>query len=371
VPGAIDAAPGTCVPACDDNATCTGDTCACDTGYEGDGLTCTDVNECMTNNGGCDANATCFNTAGGRNCGCNTGYVGDGVTCRQVWAPRGSAQIRLSNVITGQTNDANATVVGGNRIYFAPDIGDDGDTSNHFLRYFDTSTMLFNTDVLAIPPAGSSDFCACGLTEIFVGTNSSLYMFGNDGYHYSPSTNRWTALASYTPAVSRGEAAGAFETNNGVVFMIGGRGPLNNAIRFTASTGVVDPEPGTLPFALERARAWAPAGNNVTYVAGGLASDNSRQHFLRHATGTSTWTTLPDAPADIGNPQGMGDWQGKIWVTTRSNMYFFDMASSTWGPGITLPGGFITAVTAGSPSRVFGLFQLGDTLQVQELMAIE
>lgn len=368
VPAAIDAAPGTCVPACGANATCTGTTCACDTGYEGDGLTCTDVDECLTNNGGCDANAACFNTDGGRNCGCNTGYVGDGVTCRQVWAPRGSAQIRLANVVTGQNNDAVA-VAAGNRIFFGPDLGG-ADDPNHFMRSFDISTMTF-AGPHSIPPANSRDFCACGYTEVFVSNGSDLFMFGNFGYRYRTALDRWEPVMSYSGSFQRGEAAGAFETNNGLIFMIGGRGPLNDAIRFNVSTAVFGPEPGTLPFSLDGARAWAPAGNNITYVAGGFASDNNRQHFLSHATGTPTWTTLPDVPTSIGTPTGMGDWQGKIWVTSRSNMYFFDVASGTWGPGITLPGGFVTAVTAGNPSRVFGLFQLGDTLQVQELMAIE
>ena len=40
-----------------------------------------DINECSTNNGGCDTNAECTNTAGGRNCQCKTGYNGDGFTC--------------------------------------------------------------------------------------------------------------------------------------------------------------------------------------------------------------------------------------------------------------------------------------------------
>lgn len=45
---------------------------------------CTDVNECLTNNGGCSANATCTNTVGGRTCSCNAGYTGDGVTCADI-----------------------------------------------------------------------------------------------------------------------------------------------------------------------------------------------------------------------------------------------------------------------------------------------
>lgn len=45
---------------------------------------CADINECMTGNGGCNANALCTNTAGSRTCTCNPGYTGDGFTCTIV-----------------------------------------------------------------------------------------------------------------------------------------------------------------------------------------------------------------------------------------------------------------------------------------------
>lgn len=60
-PRAIDAtAPITCGQLhCDPNATCTttgsGATCTCNGGYDGDGTTCTAVDPCATNNGGCAA----------------------------------------------------------------------------------------------------------------------------------------------------------------------------------------------------------------------------------------------------------------------------------------------------------------------------
>ena len=41
-----------------------------------------DVNECLTNNGGCDIHATCENTFGNFSCTCNTGYLGDGFDCQ-------------------------------------------------------------------------------------------------------------------------------------------------------------------------------------------------------------------------------------------------------------------------------------------------
>ena len=41
----------------------------------------TDIDECATNNGGCNSNAQCTNNNGGRTCTCNSGWTGNGVQC--------------------------------------------------------------------------------------------------------------------------------------------------------------------------------------------------------------------------------------------------------------------------------------------------
>ena len=76
---------------CDANASCTNATtpgdapsCTCLTGFSGDGQTCSDIDECATNNGGCDANASCTNAAtpgDAPSCTCLDGFSGDGQTC--------------------------------------------------------------------------------------------------------------------------------------------------------------------------------------------------------------------------------------------------------------------------------------------------
>jgi hypothetical protein len=68
----VDAPPDVALPitcgdlTCDPHATCTTSgqdaTCACAAGYTGDGFTCSDVDECATSNGQCDA--ACENTDG-------------------------------------------------------------------------------------------------------------------------------------------------------------------------------------------------------------------------------------------------------------------------------------------------------------------
>jgi len=40
-----------------------------------------DTNECLTNNGGCHAQAICSNSPGSFSCTCKPGYLGDGFNC--------------------------------------------------------------------------------------------------------------------------------------------------------------------------------------------------------------------------------------------------------------------------------------------------
>ena len=75
---------------CDGNATCENQIaapplCNCNDFYEGDGINCNDINECLVDNGGCDDNATCENQVGAvPTCECNNGYIGDGFVCEDI-----------------------------------------------------------------------------------------------------------------------------------------------------------------------------------------------------------------------------------------------------------------------------------------------
>ena len=75
------------------------DSCACNAGYSGNGTTCSPINSCATNNGGCSSHATCTSTGPGTNsCACNSGYVGNGTTCTVAFALSGKFPSSGSNL---------------------------------------------------------------------------------------------------------------------------------------------------------------------------------------------------------------------------------------------------------------------------------
>lgn len=90
---------------CDENATCSNSTvsgvdyiyCTCNEGFTDDngddnygaysplfGYGCVDEDECTLGTDDCDENATCENTSGSYTCTCDQGYYGDGTSCNEI-----------------------------------------------------------------------------------------------------------------------------------------------------------------------------------------------------------------------------------------------------------------------------------------------
>lgn len=77
--------PPVCTPPCSVYATCKeNNTCECNLNYEGDGITCTVVDFCKQNNGGCAKVAKCSQKDTKVSCSCPKGYKGDGHSCSEI-----------------------------------------------------------------------------------------------------------------------------------------------------------------------------------------------------------------------------------------------------------------------------------------------
>ena len=181
---------------CGGNATCTNSpgsfSCACNSGYTGVAPSCVDVNECATNNGGCDlVNATCTNTPGSRTCACNAGFIGDGLTCAPPPPDAGTTTSEQIAYVRGQVavgGAATATIGQALVTYLKPLVPDAGssDLAGFFVQGDQAGPAIF----VAIDPA-----TAAGGAAVNVGDRVSVVV---------ATAGHLTGGASYPMAVLSG-----------------------------------------------------------------------------------------------------------------------------------------------------------------------
>ncbi|XP_059572069.1 stabilin-1 isoform X2 [Alligator mississippiensis] len=74
-----------CSPACHPQAVCKlNNVCECSLHYEGDGRTCTVIDRCQDDNGGCSEHANCTQIGVDVSCTCLPDYQGDGYVCSPI-----------------------------------------------------------------------------------------------------------------------------------------------------------------------------------------------------------------------------------------------------------------------------------------------
>ena len=145
-------------------------------GFECKSGSCSDVNECQINNGGCHANANCSNTVGSRTCRCKPGYSGDGI-------------------ITCVATDAGPA-------YAWKELRDGGSAADPASRR--SAMMVYDT--------------TDGVTVMFGGFNGSSTHYGDT---YSWDGARWFLETNVGPEPRR-LAAAAYDSTRGVMVLFGG-----------------------------------------------------------------------------------------------------------------------------------------------------
>jgi hypothetical protein len=359
---------------CDPNALCTLNggvaTCTCQAGFEGDGRTCSDVNECATNNGGCNTNATCVNTPGGARCVCNTGYSGDGYMCTQIW----------QQVLDADGLDLTryGKVLGGGQRFFFGNVT--ATVSAQFFKSFDVTTtppvMLANLAAEPRPPQGMTSTCADwsesnGCYErsgpfVPVNNGSAFWYFGVNLQYFSATTltRGWTTAPSADAAAwgsLRRDGASAAAVGNAIYYIGGVSYPggvqtwndtvnIFNHPSFTAA--------GTAAaYPLKIRYAATATANNKVYVFGGRTLVGSQEADTPKSNmfdpSRNAWSPLPDMPFGrySYDPVFAPTYKGRIFLvdTNRSNspLQVFNTQTNAWETGPALPATPNSAQTTG------------------------
>ena len=258
--------------------------CVCREGYAGNGYSCEDVNECVTNNGGCLYDAECVNLPGTRQCRCQDGWVGDGeTTCR-----------------TGL-------------IFFA----NGSDEADRFFKSYNVASGQVVDETLMV----NNDFCGCGFycwSPMVAG--GALYYFANDAQRY---TTSWHPV-SYPDTRRRGEYGAA--VHDGKIYMVGSRDIVFTVQYFDTATNqwsALDAV-ANYPWKVE----WPAVATigDIIYVVGGSVDGAASAAMAVYNPATNHWTPLADAPFASSRPYA-ADAGGKMYVFAGGLIYVYDPGS--------------------------------------------
>lgn len=227
------------------------------------------------------------------------------------------------------------SVVGfGSRIFFGPHTSD---VPGRYWRSIDISTGILSGPLSL--PAEPNNFSGCS-ESFMAATPTAIYMFGDHGSVYDPSSGTWNDVPLYSP-YRRRDAVGAYVSSSNEIFVMGGSRYIDTVLRYSLHDGMFR-EGAMLPFGIQGAVAYAQVGDARIYVAGGRASNDSRNHLMAYTPSSERWTVLPDAPADLSSVRGMGHITSTsgdryLFVSTDSTAYLFNIVTSTWDRRLALP----------------------------------
>jgi hypothetical protein len=309
---------------CSANATCDPvqeDPCTCKPGWQGNGRSCQDVDECATDNGGCGENGYCVNEPGTFTCDCHSGYAWDGETCASVWT-------KVATVPDRELGDFYQTVGMGSRIYFARE-----SVSAPEFHSFDLATGTARDETT--PPVNV--LCACGATTRLVASGGRLHYFSNNlAYAYDPSAKEWTELLNPSDYWRASQADAPLD---GRIFQIGGSGPLSSVQSYDTSLQAYSTDHTSAPYTVWGGLA-VPLDGRI-YLLGGNTSVDSNHRMAMYDPVGDTWAVLPNMPIGLYESSSYGGYavglRGRIHAANGYTMRTWDSATGDWSDDIGFP----------------------------------
>ena len=170
------------VSRCGANAQCVDNACVCETGYQGNGFDCQDMDECKQQQEICGINADCINEEGSYTCQCKDGF--EGQDCDPIPAPRLRFSQPIVSIVLGESFSTQVINDGGPIV----DLDVDVDNLPYGVNYNPETRTLSGT-----PQYSTEDFDALSMkTQAFTVTASNH-------------TGTSTALLHYTVLLSDDE----------------------------------------------------------------------------------------------------------------------------------------------------------------------
>ncbi|HYO57295.1 lamin tail domain-containing protein, partial [Archangium sp.] len=168
-----------------------------------------DLDECGYNNGGCSMNATCTNIPGSRTCACNSGYTGDGLTCTA--AP---GRIILNEILANEPGSSTAgefielVNVGGSTVDLSGWTLSDATNVRHA---FASGTVLAPGKALVV--FGAASGIPAGVTNAVASSTGTLGL-ANSGDTVTVKDAANASIDSFTYPSSLGAADGVSMNRN-------------------------------------------------------------------------------------------------------------------------------------------------------------
>lgn len=288
----------------------------------------------------CHEDASCVEEA----CACDPGFEGDGVSaCDPLWEVE-----RLEGVDLG----AFYYVAGhGGRIYFARG----GEGEGTFFRSVDVATGAVRDE--SPMPAASQDFCGCGLTARLVATDSGLIALGNYEQRYDVTAQVWSSL-SYPPIRARGDAGLA--VHGGGLIVVGGRSLAASVTDSASRNDLSSNQWRDLPdYPVAVQGPAAAVVNDYLFVTGGhLESFDANRTLTVLAPDTRSWIPRAEAPFTSSWRSFGAGYDGRLWVLNdqERELWFYDMTDDLWATEpVSLPPGYFQLVVLDD-----GLYVAGD-----------